>query len=168
MAVAVKKARRLLTEEGVRDVIVAATDSLFAPMTLVDYQEKQRLLNSSNSDGFIPGEAASACVLELMRDPSKPQLVCHGVGFGVESAHIDSEEPLRADGLTEAIKAALLDAGWKESVLQFKIIDVSGAQYHFKEAALASAVSIAPSVPSSTSGTRPTVSAKLGPRSVRS
>src|SRR6185503_6861055 len=105
--------------------------------TLSDYEEKQRLLTSTNSDGFIPGEAASAIVLELMHDTSAPQLVCQGVGFGVEKAHIDSEEPLRADGLTEAIKAALGDAGCEESVLQFKIIDVSGTQYHFKEASLA-------------------------------
>jgi len=137
VAVAVKKARRLLTEEGIRHVIIAATDSLLVATTLADYEEKRRVLTSANSDGFIPGEAASAVVLELMRDPSRPQLVCHGVGFGVERAPIDSEEPLRGDGLTEAIKGALFDAGWNESMLQFKIIDVSGAQYHFKEAALA-------------------------------
>ena len=137
IAVAVQKARRLLTGMDVRHVIVAATDSLFVATTLADYEDKQRLVTSANSDGFIPGEAAAAVVVELVRESSNPQLVCHGVGFGIENAHIDSEEPLRADGLTDAIRGALDDAGWSESVLQFKIIDVSGAQYHFKEAALA-------------------------------
>jgi 3-oxoacyl-[acyl-carrier-protein] synthase-1 len=137
VAVAVQQARRLLTEPGIRQVIVAATDSLLIATTLTNYEEKQRLLTSGNSDGFIPGEAAAAIALELMQDSAQPQLACHGIGFGIEHAHIDSDEPLRADGLTEAIKGALRDAGWEESVLQFKIIDVSGAQYHFKEAALA-------------------------------
>jgi 3-oxoacyl-[acyl-carrier-protein] synthase-1 len=137
VAVALQKARWLLTEPGVRHVIVAATDSLLAATALADYEEKQRLLTATNSDGFIPGEAAAAVVLELMHDLSEPRLVCQGLGFGVEKAHIDSEEPLRADGLTEAIKGALGDAGCDESVLQFKIIDVSGTQYHFKEASLA-------------------------------
>jgi 3-oxoacyl-[acyl-carrier-protein] synthase-1 len=133
----VQKARRLLTESGVGHVIVAATDSLLVATTLSDYEEKRRLLTSSHSDGFIAGEAASAVVLELRQHASQPQLVCEGVGFGIEKAHIDSDEPLRADGLTDAIKAALSDAGWNESMLQFKIVDVSGAQYQFKEAALA-------------------------------
>ncbi len=136
-AIAVQHARRLLADAGIRHVIVAAADSLLVAPALSHYEERQRLLTSTNSDGFIPGEAAAAIVLESMRDSAEPQLVCRGTGFGVEKAHIDSEEPLRADGLTEAIKAALHDAGCAESVLQFKIIDVSGTQYHFKEASLA-------------------------------
>lgn len=65
------------------------------------------------------------------------QLVCHGLGFGVENSHVYSEEPLRADGLVSAIKESLVDAGCSESVLEFKITDISGEQYYFKEASLA-------------------------------
>jgi 3-oxoacyl-[acyl-carrier-protein] synthase-1 len=137
LAVAVKRARRLLEGQDIQRVIVAASDSLLVSSTLADYEEKERLLTSSNSDGFIPGEAASAVVFESARGGSRPQLVCQGVGFGVENAPIDSEEPLRADGLTTAIRGALEDAGWDESLLDFKIVDVSGPQYQFKEAALA-------------------------------
>jgi 3-oxoacyl-[acyl-carrier-protein] synthase-1 len=39
--------------------------------------------------------------------------------------------------LTSAIKESLYDAGINESVLKFKIADVSGEQYYFKEASLA-------------------------------
>ncbi len=52
-------------------------------------------------------------------------------------AHIDSGEPLRADGLTTAINGALTDAGCQMHDLDFRITDVSGEQYYFKEAALA-------------------------------
>ena len=137
MAVAVQHARELLDDRSIRHVLVVATDSLLVASTLSHYEEKQRLLTSTNSDGFTPGEAAAAFVLEPIRNDPHSRLVCRGLGFGVENAHIDSEEPLRADGLTGAIKAALRDAGCDESVLQFKIIDVSGTQYHFKEASLA-------------------------------
>ena len=76
-------------------------------------------------------------MVEAVHAKPEPQLICHGLGFGVEIAHVDSEEPLRADGLTAAIKESLGDAGCGESILQFKITDISGEQYYFKESSLA-------------------------------
>jgi 3-oxoacyl-[acyl-carrier-protein] synthase-1 len=64
-------------------------------------------------------------------------LLCAGIGFGMETAHIDSGEPLRAEGLTAAIKGALTDAGCWMHDLDYRITDLSGEQYYFKEAALA-------------------------------
>ncbi len=54
-----------------------------------------------------------------------------------ESAHIDSEDPLRGDGLATAIRTALRDAGCEMSEMDFRIADLSGESYYFKEAALA-------------------------------
>jgi 3-oxoacyl-[acyl-carrier-protein] synthase-1 len=136
-AVAVRRARSLLNELNLTHVIVAATDSLLAGSTLGYYEEKERLLTSTNSDGFIPGEAAAAFVIQSVQRQQEGQLICCGLGFGVEKAHIDSEDPLRADGLTQAIEEALRDAGYDESILDFKIFDASGEQYRFKEASLA-------------------------------
>jgi len=39
--------------------------------------------------------------------------------------------------LTAAIRESLADAGHGESLLEFKIADIAGEQYHFKEASLA-------------------------------
>jgi 3-oxoacyl-[acyl-carrier-protein] synthase-1 len=136
-AVALRHARHLLAAGGVTQVLVAACDSLLVGAALADCEQRDRLLTSRNSDGFIPGEGAAALLVETLRWQPEGQLACHGVGFAVEKAHIDSEEPLRADGLTTAIKQSLDEAGYGESVLQFKIIDASGGQYVFKEAALA-------------------------------
>jgi 3-oxoacyl-[acyl-carrier-protein] synthase-1 len=137
VAVALKHARELLQERKVNQVLIAATDSLLVAPTLAHYEENERLLTSQNSNGFIPGEAGAALVVESVHAKPEPQLICHGLGFGVEKAHVDSEEPLRADGLTAAIKESLADAGCGESILQFKITDISGEQYHFKESSLA-------------------------------
>lgn len=137
VAVAFKHARQLLQELNVKHVLIAATDSLLVAPTLSHYEENERLLTSQNSNGFIPGEAAAALVVEPVYSKQDNQFICHGLGFGVEKSHIDSEEPLRADGLTAAIKESLNDAGCTESILEFKITDISGEQYYFKEASLA-------------------------------
>jgi 3-oxoacyl-[acyl-carrier-protein] synthase-1 len=65
------------------------------------------------------------------------ELVCSGIGFGREAAHIESDEPLRADGLSQAIQASLAEAGCAMHDFDYRITDVSGEQYYFKEATLA-------------------------------
>lgn len=137
LARALDHARGLLKNDGVQKVLVAASDSLLVAKTLNHLEEQDRLLTSDNSDGFIPGEGAGALLIEVPGQGSGPQLVCRGIGFALEPAHINSDLPLRANGLTAAIKQSLADAGCGESVLGFKIIDASGGQYAFKEATLA-------------------------------
>ena len=44
---------------------------------------------------------------------------------------------MRADGLATAIKGALADAGCEMHDMDYRITDLSGEQYYFKEAALA-------------------------------
>lgn len=137
VAVALKFAREILAEGKVKKVLFAAADSLLVARTLAHFEEHDRLLTSQNSDGFIPGEAGAALVVEPLYVKPEPQLICRGFGFAVEKSHIYSEEPLRADGLTAAIKEALSEAKCGESILQFKMTDISGEQYYFKESSLA-------------------------------
>jgi 3-oxoacyl-[acyl-carrier-protein] synthase-1 len=135
MGVALAQARRLIQEAHVARVLIAAADSLVAWPTLSVYERAERLLTSANSNGFIAGEAGGA--LLVARPRGKDELLCDGIGFGMESARIDSGDPLRADGLANAIKAALADAECEMHDLDFRIADVSGEHYYFKEAALA-------------------------------
>jgi 3-oxoacyl-[acyl-carrier-protein] synthase-1 len=125
-----------MARSGIPRVLIVATDSLLTWPTLSHFEQNDRLLTERNSNGFMPGEGAGAL---LIGPPSGKggELLCTGIGFGRESAHIDSEEPLRADGLTQAIKAALTDAGCQMHDFDFRITDISGEQYYFKEAALA-------------------------------
>ncbi len=137
VAVALKHARTLIEEFNATHVLIAATDSLLVGPTLAYYEEHERLLTSNHSNGFIPGEAGAALVVESGVAKRENQLVCRGLGFGVEKAHVYSEEPLRADGLVAAIKESLGDAGCDMGDLDFRIADISGEQYYFKEASLA-------------------------------
>ena len=60
-----------------------------------------------------------------------------GLGFAREPAPLDLGRPLRADGLVQAIRAALGDAEVRLGDCDHRIGDMNGEQYRFKEAALA-------------------------------
>ena len=135
VAIALAQARKLIHEGNTPNVLIAATDSLLTWPTLSVFERADRLLTAENSNGFMPGEGAGAVLVG--RPTGKGELLCAGIGFGMEAAHIDSGEPLRAEGLTAAIKGALADAGCQMHDLDYRITDLSGEQYYFKEAALA-------------------------------
>jgi 3-oxoacyl-[acyl-carrier-protein] synthase-1 len=132
---ALAEARKLIYAGSAAQVLIAATDSVLTWPTLSVYERDDRLLTPSNSDGFMPGEAGGA--LLVGRPERCAELLCTGIGFAVEKAHIESDKPLRADGLATAIKAALADAACALRDLDYRITDISGEQYYFKEAALA-------------------------------
>jgi|EndMetStandDraft_4_1072995.scaffolds.fasta_scaffold10973_3 3-oxoacyl-[acyl-carrier-protein] synthase I len=135
VGVALSHARELIHGQSVPRVVIAATDSLLNAATLRSLTENARLLTPANSNGFMPGEGAGAVLLGSASGADA--LLITGLGFGVERAHIASDEPLRADGLVAAIRNALLDADAQMHDMDFRITDVSGEQYYFREASLA-------------------------------
>jgi 3-oxoacyl-[acyl-carrier-protein] synthase-1 len=134
-AIALRSARGLIASRQAKHVLIAAADSLVSWPTLSAYERQQRLLTPANSNGFIPGEGAGALLIGDVTGEAR--VICSGLGFAEEPAHINSEEPLRAGGLTRAIGGALEEAGLKMHELDFRITDVAGEQYYFKEATLA-------------------------------
>jgi 3-oxoacyl-[acyl-carrier-protein] synthase-1 len=136
-AVALKHARLLLEQGKTGKVLVVGVDSLLSGEVLKVLEEADRLLNSENSNGFIPGEAAAAILLERATQKDKPQLLIHGLGFAMEPAYLGSGLPLRADGLSAAIKASLKETGCEMHDIDYRITDVTGEHYYFKEASLA-------------------------------
>jgi len=135
VAVALRRARELIYAQGRPCVVIAATDSYLHWPTLSAMETQDRLLNAGNADGFIPGEAAGAVL--VTRPSSSPGFLCTGLGFSTEPAPIRSGEPLRADGLTFAIRAAVADAGCTIADMDYRLSDMSGEQYYFKEATIA-------------------------------
>ncbi|RKT46296.1 hypothetical protein [Thiocapsa rosea] len=135
VAVALSQARKLIYANSKPRVLLAATDSLLTWSTLSAFEQENRILTPGNSNGFLPGEGAGA--LLVGRPDHGAEMLCTGIGFGVEKAHIDSGAPLRAEGLATAIRCALGDAGCEMHDLDFRITDLSGEQYYFKEAAIA-------------------------------
>jgi 3-oxoacyl-[acyl-carrier-protein] synthase-1 len=112
-----------------------ATDSLLSAATVSAHQKASRLRYARNSNGFMVGEAAGAVLVGAPQAANDVQ--CTGIGFGIEEAHIDSELPLRADGLRKAMSQALDAAGVSIEQCPIRLSDLSGEHYYFKEAALA-------------------------------
>jgi len=136
ITLALQHARQLIYQEKLPNVVIVGVDSLLAAQTLKSFEERERLLTSQNSNGFIPGEAAAAVLVQAAK--GQGGLTCNGLGLGMENATVNSEDvPLRADGLVAAIRGALSEAGCDMGATDFRITDVSGEQYAFKETALA-------------------------------
>jgi 3-oxoacyl-[acyl-carrier-protein] synthase-1 len=133
---ALQQARVLLAAGDCERVVIAATDSLITWPTLREFQRDSRLLSPGNSNGFMAGEGAGALLLAAPASAAD-RLWVQGLGFAREHSTVLSGEPLRADGLTAAIKQSLSEADCRLHDLDFRITDLSGEQYYFKEATIA-------------------------------
>ena len=135
--VALDRARRLLASGEASRVIVAGVDSYLTAGAIGYYLDENRLLTAENPNGFIPGEAAAA-VLCRRAGPDSFGLV--GLGLAREPAPIynDRDLPLRGEGMTSAYSAAFREAGIEMNRLGYRIADLVGEQYWFKQSALAS------------------------------
>ncbi|MDR2093708.1 MAG: hypothetical protein LBP58_10440 [Azoarcus sp.] len=117
-------------------VIVVGVDSFLDAATIDHFLRAGRVRCSHNADGFIPGEAGAA--IALSRKPGKQaSLWIEGVGQSHEAATPENDVPLRAHGLTQALRQAIEQAGSQASDYLFHASGVSGEQWYFKEAALA-------------------------------
>jgi 3-oxoacyl-[acyl-carrier-protein] synthase-1 len=135
VAVALHASRTLIRQDPHTRVLVVAVDSLLSATTLAYYAARDRLLADVNSNGFIAGEGAGALLLGAPGSAAL-QTICAGIGFGKEEAHIESTLPLRGDGLTAALRGGLAEADCALHEMDYRITDLSGEQYGFKEANL--------------------------------
>jgi 3-oxoacyl-[acyl-carrier-protein] synthase-1 len=123
-------------EQGLADhCVVVGVDSYVHGPILTACHEARRLLTVKNSDGFIPGEAGAA-VLVSRTSAAPVAIECLGIGWGRELATQDSGKPLRGDGLAQAYREAFKAAGRGYPNVDYRISDIAGDQYAFKEAAL--------------------------------
>jgi 3-oxoacyl-[acyl-carrier-protein] synthase-1 len=136
VAVALLEARELIASNGMPSVIVAGVDSLVQHDLKDHYLSKRRLLTPSNSNGFSLGEAGSA-ILIAPAGNAQGEFQIRGIGLANEKATIESDEPMRAHGLIQAISAAFADGGIYYEDLSYRISDLNGEHYKFKEMVLA-------------------------------
>ena len=134
---AIHYATTLITKRSASACVVAGVDSLLRQNVVNVYAERRRVMTSDNSNGFFPGEAGSAVLVSEFGHMAGPQLEVLGIGFGREAATIETEEPCRAEGLTRAIKEAVAAAGIEFDTVAFRVNDLNGEHYKFKEATIA-------------------------------
>jgi 3-oxoacyl-[acyl-carrier-protein] synthase-1 len=133
--VALERANRILRKSPEAHVLIVGADSLLTGPSIANFIRQQRLLCGSNANGFIPGEAAAAVL--CTGGPPK-QLAMSGVGLARELAYLYNEDelPLRADGMTNAYRAALEASGITFDRIDYRISDLTGEAYFFKQTAL--------------------------------
>ncbi|MBW2710084.1 MAG: hypothetical protein JRD04_12650, partial [Deltaproteobacteria bacterium] len=136
-AVGLQLAAALIEHHKLQYCIVAGVDSFVRQDVVEYYLEKRRILTPMNSNGFSAGEAGSAILMTTSESSSEGELRILGVGMARETATIESEEPLRGNGLTQAIGKAFKEAGLTIQEMQYRITDLNGEHYKFKEMTLA-------------------------------
>ena len=115
--------------------VVAGVDSFLQQAVVDAYNAQRRVLTPGNSNGFIPGEAGCAVLLTTAGDRGRDELEILGTGIAEEAAPIQSDKPSRAEGLTESVRTALSAAGLAMHDTFYRITDLNGEHYKFKEAA---------------------------------
>jgi 3-oxoacyl-[acyl-carrier-protein] synthase-1 len=135
-AFALLDAQRLIESGAADHVMIAGVDTMLDRATINDYAARRRLLTPANINGFLPGEAGTA-VLMSAAPGSGGGLRISSIGHAQEPATIDETKPLRGTGLTDAIRGALQAARLKMPDVSFRVTDLSGEHYKFKEAMFA-------------------------------
>lgn len=134
LAMALSHAAALVNAGRARRVLLVGADSYLNAASISHYLAAERLLVPGNRDGFLPGEAAAAVLLEAS-DLAQPGTHVAGVGRGRESGRPDGSVPSRGQGLSAAIRAALAQAGIDADALTFRLSDQNGEGFFAAEAA---------------------------------
>ncbi|ALV07117.1 beta-ketoacyl synthase N-terminal-like domain-containing protein [Roseateles depolymerans] len=129
-------ARDLLAKGLAQHCIVAGVDSYLHQQVMDAYLRDRRVLCESNSNGFIPGEAAGAVLLSLDM-PQQPHLQILGWGGGRETGTINEDRPMTGRGMVTAMEAAFDRSRSDIYATHYTLNDLNGEHYKFKEATLA-------------------------------
>jgi len=116
--------------------IVAGADSYHDSRILAKLDSDGRLKSKRNKDGFIPGEGASALLVETRAGAQQRKAsilaVLSGLGLGRESATVNSDRPSSGRGLAQAIGMALSGENQPAEIL-WAAGDLNGESYRAGE-----------------------------------
>lgn len=129
---ALQLAAQWLAAGEARQVLLVGADSYLDAATIGHYLSAQRLLVPGNSDGFLPGEAAAAVLLNAQ--PVASCVAIQGLGVAREEGRPDGSVPNRAMGLTQALRQALENAPVAPGTWQLRFSDQNGEGYFAREA----------------------------------
>ncbi|WP_437609338.1 hypothetical protein WMF20_50070 [Sorangium sp. So ce834] len=121
---------------GAEACLVAAVDSYAFPDTLDALDRMGRLRSAHNAWGFVPGEAAGACLLCSERFAARWRLPVLGrvvsAGTAEEQALPFTEGICTGAGLTRAVRAAL-EGLHPDALVDEVVCDFNGARYRADE-----------------------------------
>ena len=142
-AAAMLKSQKWLYEQQAgeqisRAVILVGVDSWLNLKRIQCGLKNKRILCDTQSEGFIPGEAASAIVLSNKENYSKyAALSILSASIEHEDRSLISGRNSLADGLTNATQNALRDSAIDAQDINLHLTDLGGEEYFFAESMLA-------------------------------
>jgi 3-oxoacyl-[acyl-carrier-protein] synthase-1 len=123
------EAAELLAGREVEACVVAGVDSYLSVDRLKALDAAYRLKSARNVDGFVPGEAAAAILVESPRRMQARKVEARatiaGLGLGEEPETVRSDKASTGRGLTAALRQALPSSGNPAWVL----CDLNGESY---------------------------------------
>lgn len=128
------KATQMLDRQNFEQVLLIGIESYLNAADMNEYLRATRLLVEGNSDGFLPGEAASVILLRALALDAVGFSI-DGIGIANEAGRPDGSVPSRAKGLTHAIRSACDAAGINPAYINFRLSDQNGEQFFSREAA---------------------------------
>jgi len=131
----VAEAQRLLAEGQFRSAVIVGVDSYHSIARLRLLDGMYRLRSERAPDGFLPGEAAAAVLVEAKGANRLPLAALGTPGFGEEPRPLEATPKLSssANGLADAISAAVDDpTSWPPWIFS----DLNGESYRAFEWAL--------------------------------
>lgn len=133
---AMEAAKRMILSRTYEFCLAGGIDSYVNPETLDWIEENEQLHISSNAWGFIPGEAASFCLLcsqetaEKYRLPVRAQVVA--INTEQEQNKIKTETVCTGQGLTRAVKRCIQELP-SACRIDYVICDQNGEAYRSDE-----------------------------------
>ena len=140
MIIALSEAAKNIRDGLYNRVLIAGTDSLIGFNDLSRYEKQERLKTILNTDGFNPGEAASAILIEIPETALKRKAGIKCIIRSISTAHEDqpvlSGKLSNGTGLAKAV-TGLMDHEKNTPVSAEAVIsDMNGEPYRFSEWAM--------------------------------
>lgn len=142
LCAALDQAAALLDHAPEGRVLLVSADSLLDAQLIERMVEDERLrVPGSDRDGFTPGEAAAALLLERASDARSHAQVGEtefrllGWAGAEEAARWNNEVPNRSQGLTKAVRLALDEAGLAMRDVDYRLSDQNGETFLVRDAA---------------------------------
>lgn len=131
------KAATLISSGEMDLCLVAGVDSYHSRLTLDWLDRIGVLLSKKNRNGFIPGEAAAACLLASRTALHRYRLPVlasiTAAATGIEPHPIRGEEVCIGEGLTAVLKSVITPLQHRKQVITAAYCDINGERYRNEE-----------------------------------
>jgi 3-oxoacyl-[acyl-carrier-protein] synthase-1 len=138
---ALQAAAQWLAQRQYQTALVVGVDSYHDEQTVRSLEIHHRLKTRDIRGGFIPGEAAGACLLArqgVAQRAGRPALArIHSGATALEPSPLRSNEPSLGEGLTAVIAAATQNLNLPQEQITLTYCDLNGERFRNEEFAFA-------------------------------